>query len=219
MPNLLIALFLGYLLGSIPSGFLVSKCRGIDIRKHGSGNIGATNGFRTLGRQWGVLVFVLDVLKGVLAVRLAMAALPVLFAAPGAPVTWIQIGACQMPVGQFLGIVSGLGCFLGHCFPVWLGFKGGKGVAVGAGILVGLAPAVAAIGLTIWGITFKATRYVSLASLIAAVSLPIIFWALERRFDVIFWFILIISLLAVWRHRTNIQRLLAGTESRFEKKK
>ena len=201
MQSVFVAIFIGYLLGSIPSGFLVAKCRRVDIRQHGSGNIGATNVFRTLGRPWGILVFALDVLKGVIAVQFAMHCL-----------------STSVPADQ-LGIVAGFGCFLGHCFPVWLGFKGGKGVATGAGILIGLAPVAAGIGLAIWAICFKLTRYVSLASVIAAISMPFIVWAQERRFSAIFWFTLVISLLAIWRHRTNIQRLLAGTESRFEKKK
>jgi len=203
MQSVFVSLLIGYLLGSIPSGYLVGKCRGIDIRQHGSGNIGATNVVRTLGRPWGVLVFLLDVLKGIIAVQLAIQVLA---------------GIYKMPPDH-LGILAGFGCFLGHCFPVWLGFKGGKGVAVGAGILIGLAWVVAAIGLVIWAIAFKTTRYVSLASLLAAVSLPIIAWTQERRLGPIFWFTLVISLLAIWRHRANIQRLLAGTESRFEKKK
>lgn len=223
MQSVFIAVIIGYLLGSIPFGFLVSKARGIDIRQHGSGNIGATNVFRTLGRKWGVLVFVLDVLKGVIAVRLAMSAVPLPFASPGiiqgsAEGIWVQIGTYHMSAALFLAIVAGFGCFLGHCFPVWLGFKGGKGVAVGAGILIGLAPLVAVLGLAVWGISFYTTRYVSLASILAALSLPIFAWVLERHIGVIFWFCVVISALAIWRHRGNIQRLLAGTESRFDKK-
>ncbi|MDD5349405.1 MAG: glycerol-3-phosphate 1-O-acyltransferase PlsY [Chthoniobacteraceae bacterium] len=207
MLPLFLSVLTGYLLGSFPSGFVVGKCRGINIRQHGSGNIGATNVVRTLGRKWGVLVFALDVLKGILAVRLAM----LLFPSGGAGLL-TELG---IPPGMW----AGFGCFLGHCFPVWLGFKGGKGVAVGAGILIGLTPWVAVIGLTLWGIAFKVTRYVSLASLIAAVSLPITSWALYREVGALFWFTLILSLIAIWRHRSNIQRLLAGTESRFERKK
>jgi glycerol-3-phosphate acyltransferase PlsY len=195
--SLFLSVLTGYLLGSFPSGYVVGKCRGIDIRQHGSGNIGATNVVRTLGRKWGVLVFALDVLKGIIATQLIL----------------------RYYVSPNLAIVAGFGCFLGHCFPVWLGFKGGKGVAVGAGILIGLTPLVAVIGLALWGIAFKATRYVSLASLIAAVSLPISCWALDRQIGALFWFTLVISLIAIWRHRSNIQRLLAGTESRFERKK
>jgi len=195
--SLFLSVLTGYLLGSFPSGYVVGKCRGIDIRQHGSGNIGATNVVRTLGKKWGVLVFALDVLKGILATQLILHT----FASPN------------------FAIAAGFGCFLGHCFPVWLGFKGGKGVAVGAGILIGLTPLVAAIGLTLWGIIFKVSRYVSLASLVAAVSLPITSWVLYRQIGPLFWFTLVISLIAIWRHRSNIQRLLAGTESRFEKKK
>lgn len=206
MLSVLLSVAAGYLLGSIPSGFLVGKCRGIDIRRHGSGNIGATNVFRTLGRPWGILVFALDVLKGIVAVQLAMRA----FACGGA-------GCALSP--EHLGILAGFGCFLGHCFPVWLGFKGGKGVATGAGILIGLMPLTAALGLTLWGIVFYATRYVSLASIAAALSLPVIVWTIQRRFDALFWFTVVISAVAIWRHRANIRRLLAGTESRFEKKK
>lgn len=204
MLNVFLSVLIGYLLGSIPFGFLVGKCRGIDIRQHGSGNIGATNVFRTLGRKWGVLVFALDVIKGIVGVRLAMA-LPC-------------DAACSLAAGG-LGILAGFGCFLGHCFPVWLGFKGGKGVAVGAGILIGLLPLTAIIGLAIWGVVFQISRYVSLASILAAISLPISARLLEGRFSALFWFTLVISLIAIWRHRSNIQRLLAGTESRFEKKK
>ena len=206
MQSVLISVAIGYLLGSIPSGFLVGKCRGIDIRQHGSGNIGATNVVRTLGRNWGGLVFFLDVLKGIVAVQLAMRGLA------------CATSACPLPADQ-LGILAGFGCFLGHCFPVWLGFKGGKGVATGAGILIGLTPWTAILGLTIWVIVYYSSRYVSLASIVAAVSLPIIVWALQRQTNAVFWFTLVISALAIWRHRTNIQRLLAGTESRFEKKK
>ena len=110
----LLVMGVAYLLGSIPSGFLVGKCRGIDIRQHGSGNIGATNVVRTLGRNWGGWVCFLDVLKGSVAVQLAMRGLA------------CATAACPLPADQ-LGILAGFGCFLGHCFPVWLGFKGGKG--------------------------------------------------------------------------------------------
>ena len=206
MLSVLISVLIGYLLGSIPSGFLVGKCRGIDIRQHGSGNIGATNVVRTLGRNWGALVFALDVLKGIVAVQLAMRGL----ACAGA--------VCPIPADQ-LGILAGFGCFVGHCFPVWLGFKGGKGVATGAGILIGLTPWTAALGLLIWVVVYYSSRYVSLASIVAAVSLPLLVWLLQRQLSAVFWFTLVISALATWRHRTNIQRLLAGTESRFEKKK
>ncbi|MEI6352229.1 MAG: glycerol-3-phosphate 1-O-acyltransferase PlsY [Verrucomicrobiota bacterium] len=208
MQALFISVLIGYLLGSIPFGFLVGKARGIDIRKHGSGNIGATNVVRTLGKNWGVFVFILDVLKGAAAVQLAQR-LDINLAAPGV----------FHPSVNVIGIVAGLACILGHNYPAWLGFKGGKGVATSAGVLVGLMPAAAGIGLLVWVISYYSSRYVSLASIIAAVSLPVIVWALEREANSLFWFSLVISTLAIWRHRSNIQRLLAGTEHRFEKKK
>ncbi len=207
---LLIVLFVGYLFGSFPSGYVVGKCKGIDIRQHGSGNIGATNVVRTMGKKWGVLVFALDVLKGILGVRIAIAVF-----SPAANL----VNEAGLPLDQYLGITAGFGCFLGHCFPVWLGFKGGKGVAVGAGILIGLLPLTAVIGLIIWAICFQASRYVSLASIIAAISLPITTRLLQGYLSPLFWFTLILALIAIWRHRGNMQRLLAGTESRFERKK
>ena len=208
MQALFISVVIGYLLGSIPFGLLVGKARGIDIRKHGSGNIGATNVVRTLGRNWGVGVFILDVLKGAAAVQLAQR-LDIDLAPPGV----------FHPSLNVIGIVAGLACILGHNYPAWLGFKGGKGVATSAGVLVGLMPLAAAIGLLVWVISYYSSRYVSLASILAAVALPIIVWGLEREANSLFWFSLVISTLAIWRHRANIQRLIAGTEHRFEKKK
>jgi acyl phosphate:glycerol-3-phosphate acyltransferase len=230
MLPIILSLLIGYLLGSFPSGYVIGKCRGVDIRQHGSGNIGATNVTRTLGKKWGVLVFAMDVLKGILGVRLAIALLPLLTGLPPHQSAWLSgslwgpeamLGHVRIdiPFDQFAGMIAGLGCFLGHCFPVWLGFKGGKGVAVGAGILIGLMPLTAIIGLAIWAVCFKASRYVSLASIIAAISLPITTWFLYGHFSPLFWFALLISLIAIWRHRGNVQRLLAGTESRFERKK
>ena len=209
MQGLLLSVLTGYLLGSIPFGFLVGKARGIDIRQHGSGNIGATNVVRTLGRNWGVFVFILDVLKGVVAVQLAERVLGIDLAPPGT----LHLSK------ELLGIIAGMACILGHNYPAWLGFKGGKGVATSAGVLIGLMPLAAVIGLGVWGSAFYISRYVSLASILAAVSLPVIVFALERRANELFWFSLVISTLAILRHRANIQRLLAGTEHRFEKKK
>ena len=201
---LLVSLLGGYLAGSIPFGFIVSRARGVDIRKHGSGNIGATNVLRTLGKKWGVLVFTLDFLKG-----LAAALLATWFAGPD--------------LAARMGILAGVGCILGHNYPVWLGFKGGKGIATSAGVLFGLAPLATAIALTVWTASFFATRYVSLASIIAAATLPtmagILQWVQRGSLDAVFWFAAIAAVLAIWRHRPNIRRLLDGTEHRFEKKK
>ena len=216
-PNLLVSVLLtalgGYLLGSIPFGFIVGKLCGVDIRKQGSGNIGATNVLRTLGKKWGVLVFTLDALKGLAAGLLAQWIFRIDLAPPGVT----HLAAANA------GILAGVGCILGHNFPVWLGFKGGKGIATSAGVLLGLAPLATLIALTVWVTMFYASRYVSLASIIAAATLPtvcgLLQWFGRGSVDAIFWFATIAATLAIWRHRPNIQRLLAGTEHRFEKKK
>lgn len=204
MHPLLLTVLTGYLLGSIPFGLLVGRLNGIDIRQHGSGNIGATNVLRTLGKKWGYMTFALDVLKGVAAVVLVHF-LPLREAAGFTPV--------------ILKIAAGLACIVGHNFPVWLKFKGGKGVATTGGVLVALLPLAALIAVAAWVVTFYATRYVSMASLVAAVAIPAAVWGIERQVDPLFGFSLVVAALGIWRHRANIQRLLAGTESRFEKKK
>lgn len=189
-----------FLIGSIPTGYLVARARGIDIRQHGSGNIGATNVFRTLGKPLGIFVFFADVIKGAAAVWLALR-----FG-----------GGAELP-----GIVAAVAAIAGHNYTPWLGFKGGKGIATSAGVLIALAPWVALIGVAVWGALFYATRYVSVASIGAAASLPVVagvFWAVGRGGAPLFGFLLLISALAIWRHRANIQRLRAGTESRFAKK-
>ena len=210
---ILISLLTGYLLGSIPFGFIVGKALGVDIRKQGSGNIGATNVLRTLGKKWGVLVFTLDALKGLAAVLVVQRVFGIDLAPPG---------VCHLNQAQ-AGILAGVGCILGHNFPVWIGFKGGKGIATSAGVLMGLAPLATLIALTAWVSFFYLTRYVSLASIIAAALLPtvagILQWSSRGSLDAVFWFAAVAAVLAIWRHRPNIKRLIAGTEHRFEKKK
>ena len=201
MPLYLIA-FGAFLLGSIPTGYLVARAKGVDIRKHGSGNIGATNVFRTLGKPLGILVFFIDALKGFGAVWLAN-----------------HFGeACP-----WTGIVAAVAAIAGHNYTPWLGFKGGKGIATSAGVLLALMPwAVLAIAV-VWIVMFKVSRYVSLASICAAAALPIAVGALWYSGcggnGPLLGFSLAISALAIWRHRSNIERLRAGTESRFERKK
>lgn len=204
MHPLLLTVLSGYLLGSIPFGLLVGRLNGIDIRQHGSGNIGATNVLRTLGKKWGYTTFALDVLKGVLAVVLVHF-LPLPEAAGFTPV--------------ILKIAAGLACIVGHNFPVWLKFKGGKGVATTGGVLVALLPLAALVAVAAWVVTFYTTRYVSVASIVAAIAIPVAVWSIERQIDPLFIFSLVVAALGIWRHRANIQRLLAGTESRFERKK
>src|SRR5712691_6251882 len=149
----------GYLIGSCPNGYLIGRAFGIDIRQHGSGNIGATNVMRLLGKRWGYLVFTLDALKGFLAVRLAF---------DGAAAT--LSGSMHR---EIVGIATGLACILGHTFPVWLHFRGGKGVATSAGVLLGLMPIAVVSVFAVWMLLYQITRYVSVASIAAAVALPI----------------------------------------------
>jgi glycerol-3-phosphate acyltransferase PlsY len=201
MPLYLIA-FSAFLLGSIPTGYLVARAKGVDIRKHGSGNIGATNVFRTLGKPLGVLVFLIDALKGFGAVWLAN-----------------HFGeACP-----WTGIVAAVAAIAGHNYTPWLGFKGGKGIATSAGVLLALMPWAVLVIAIVWFAVFKISRYVSLASICAAAALPVAVGALWYAGfggnGPLLGFALIISALAIWRHRSNIERLRAGTESRFEPKK
>ncbi len=195
-----------YLIGSIPTGYLVGRARGVDLRKEGSGNIGATNALRVVGKKWGYLVFGADAFKGWLAVALARASGLFLDAGPEIP----------------LGVVAAIFVMIGHIFPVWLGFKGGKGIATSAGVMIALYPIwVFIFGLSVWSILFFATRYVSVASIAAAISLPVgsgVLWALGYCDGIRTAIAGTMAVLAIWRHIPNIQRLLAGTEKKFEKK-
>ncbi len=193
----------GYLLGSIPTGLLVGKAKGIDIRKHGSGNIGATNVFRILGKKFGIFVFVCDALKGVLA------------AIAGAFFAGRQFSPA------LAGIVCGVACILGHNFPVWLKFKGGKGVATSLGVVFGLVPLAGVVSFAVWGAVLFLSRYVSLASIVGAIAVPVTVAFTEHGADrtPLLAFNSFAALLIIVRHRANIRRLLAGTENRFEKKK
>ncbi len=203
--NYVLAAVIGYLLGSCPNGFLVSRARGVDIRKHGSGNIGATNVLRVLGKGWGYLVFALDAFKGFAAVRLAFA-----FASAINP---------EGPYREVVGIAAGLACILGHTFPVWLRFRGGKGVATSAGVLLGLMPLAVVSVFIVWFILFKGTHYVSVASIGASLALPL-FVALYLRIKLLTGasllpFSILIAGVVIWRHRSNMQRLFHGKEARF----
>ncbi|HEX4086811.1 MAG TPA: glycerol-3-phosphate 1-O-acyltransferase PlsY [Chthoniobacteraceae bacterium] len=223
---------IGYLLGSIPFGYLVARARGIDIRQHGSGNIGATNVLRTLGKGPGLTVFACDALKGLIAVLIGshIATDPhnirviteAGHAYQGANLV-VTHTTYFVRLPEAVGsITAAIACIIGHNFPIWLGFKGGKGMATSAGVLIGMMPSVAVSCLTLWFIVFKATRYVSLASIAAAIMLPVstmVFLLLGyMRGWPYFYFAVAACLLAVWRHRSNIVRLANGTENRFEKK-
>ncbi len=200
--TLLICTLFAYLIGSIPFGLLLAKTRGKDIRTLGSGNIGATNVLRCLGKPLGITCFVLDVLKG-------------------------YIPACLFPlllnslkpdaVGPSIGILFGAFAILGHNFPVFLKFKGGKGVATSAGVLLGVAPLAVGLGILTWAIVFFISGYVSLGSIIASIVVILTSWA--GNYGLVTAIALtLLSTLTIYRHRSNIQRLLAGTENKFQKK-
>ena len=205
---------LGYLIGSVNFAVLVAKKHGVDILKEGSGNPGATNVKRVLGKGPGNLVFALDALKGFVG-----AGLPTLVGF----VIASQGVAIVIPGDSFIHGVAGLvGTLLGHCFSCFLKFKGGKGVASTIGGLLVLLPVPIVIGAVLWGLVFLLSRYVSLASLVLGVSLPLSCWLLplftSLKFGPAqFWFAAAIAAFNAWTHRSNIGRLLAGTENRFVK--
>lgn len=198
----------GYLLGSFPAGYFAGRLAGVDVRTVGSGNIGATNVLRVLGKKWGLPVFAIDAFKGFAAVRLAF--------------LFVRYWPEAKPYAEYFGILGAIMSVVGHSFPVWLRFKGGKGVATSAGAMIGLVPLAVPLVFLVWLIVFQTTRYVSLASIVAAVFLPIIVglfarWKLVDTRALIYVSILMM-LLVVWRHRSNFSRLLKGTEQRFTRK-
>ena len=199
---------LGYLIGSVNFAVLVAKKHGVDILKEGSGNPGATNVKRVLGKGPGNLVFALDALKGFVG-----AGLPTLVGY----VIATQGIALVIPGDAFVhGVAGFVGTLLGHCFSCFLKFKGGKGVASTIGGLLVLLPIPILIGASLWALVFLASRYVSLASLALGVSLPVSCLFLKYGQSQ-FWFAAAIAAFNVWTHRSNIGRLLAGTENRFVK--
>jgi len=196
----LLSLLLGYLLGSIPSGYLAGRwCKGIDLRELGSGSTGATNVLRQVGKGPALVVFVIDVAKGAAAVLLA-----------GALTQTSQLN-------DWIQVLAGLTALAGHIWPVWLGFKGGKAVATGLGMFLGLAWPV---GLACFGIfltTLTLFRIVSLSSVVAAISLPLLM-AAGSDGNAKLVVALVAMALVIWRHRSNLQRIVAGTEPRLGQK-
>ena len=190
-------LILSYFLGAIPFGLIIGKAwRGIDIRDHGSGNIGATNVFRTLGPGPGTVVFIADVLKGLI---------PVVAAKQIAPGTgWLPVAA-------------GMSSILGHTLSVFLRFKGGKGVATSLGVAIGLTPIIAAIAFGLWVVIFALTRYVSVASMLGCISVPVMMWATDCPLEYRIFGVLVGAYVIV-KHRSNIVRLTQGKENRFGRK-
>ena len=196
----LFTLLLGYLLGSIPSGFLAGKwCKGIDLRSVGSGSTGATNVLRNVGKGPALVVFLVDVAKGAAAVLLASALTQ------------------NNPLNDWIQVLAGLAALAGHIWPIWLGFKGGKAVATGLGLFLGLAWPV---GLACFGMfmaVFSLSRIVSLASVVAALSLPLLM-AAGSGSNANLVVALVAMALVIWRHRSNIQRLINGTEPKVGQK-
>jgi glycerol-3-phosphate acyltransferase PlsY len=195
-PPAAVALALGYLLGSIPFGLILTRAAGLgDVRKIGSGNIGATNVLRTGHKGLALLTLVLDALKGTAAVLLAE-----------------RYGAGE-GIAILASLLGGLGAFLGHIFPVWLGFKGGKGVATYIGVLIGALWQGALLFCGSWLAIAVLTRYSSLSALVAAVITPIAMWAAGERPAAML--AAVMSVLLLWKHQGNIGRLMRGEEPRI----
>ena len=213
MPNPSFWLWLtgSYLLGSLPFGLLIGKAQGVDLRAHGSGNIGATNAGRILGKKWGLICFALDVMKGFIPAFLAAT-----LADHGAYWTAHEATHWQSSL-LWLGI--GFASVIGHCFPCWLKFRGGKGVATSLGALLGFWPVMSlpALGaFAIWLLAVNLSGYVGLASVVAAICLPPLALASSLYFrhpwQVFLGLSLPLALLVVWKHRSNLRNISQGTE-------
>jgi glycerol-3-phosphate acyltransferase PlsY len=189
-------LLASYLLGAIPTSHLVSRTfANIDLRQHGSGNLGATNLYRVLGWKYAIPVALFDIAKGVI---------PVVVFAP------------QMSRSELYALACGVAAILGHVFSVFVHFKGGKGVATAAGVMLGMTPLALATAAVVWGLVLLLTGYVSLASIAAAAVLPLAVYMLEQPTSPeLFWVVVLVAGGVIVLHRRNIQRLLKGTESRF----
>jgi acyl phosphate:glycerol-3-phosphate acyltransferase len=197
-------LVISYLVGSIPFGYVIAIAKGVDVRKQGSGNIGATNVGRVLGRKYGILIFILDLLKGFMAVFLV----PIFISETEFPTT----------SDNLLVILCGLCAIFGHAFPVYLGFKGGKAVATSFGVFIWLSPIPVAIAFGIWVLTVIVSRYVSLGSIISSLVLmgAIIAFENEPFGGGVFLTALSIAvvILIIIKHTSNIQRIITGTETK-----
>jgi glycerol-3-phosphate acyltransferase PlsY len=199
----ILVVLVAYLLGSIPTGFLVAKARGVDIRTVGSGNIGATNVFRILGKPAGIFVLLADAAKGWLAVFLVAKLVADWFYPAAGPLAY-----------EWFKICAGIAAILGHNYTCWLHFKGGKGIATSAGVLVALVWLPLLIILGVWIVVFAASRYVSLASICASFVLPFAAWFTGKNLATVI-VTAVLAVLAIYKHRANIQRLLRGTENKI----
>jgi glycerol-3-phosphate acyltransferase PlsY len=192
-------LILSYLVGAIPTSFLAGRIfRGIDLREHGSGNLGATNLYRTLGWKFAVPVGLFDIAKG---------AIPVVLFAP------------QVAASERVAVACGVAAVIGHVYSIFVRFRGGKGVATAAGVMLGLAPYAVLALLVLWALIVFGTGYVSLGSIVAAGLLPLAVWILHPGARGLLPVIGLVAAGIVWLHRANIRRLLAGTENRFGRRR
>ena len=222
MLSIALILALSYLLGAVPFSLVVGRAMGVDLRQHGSGNAGATNALRVLGKGPGLLVFVLDFAKGLAAVVLVSQ-----LRVGGESLVGL-LGSRPDLAAAWAATLAGTAAMLGHVFTVWGrlffgSWKGGKGVATGAGMLAGLAPLPVALAAVVFAAVLAATRYVSLGSILAALSLPVSLVVLHAAFGVaspppVWIFALVVPAFIVWTHRANVRRLLDGTESRVGSK-
>ena len=181
-----------YLLGSVPTGYILGSRAGIDVRKAGSGNVGATNVARVVGKPQGIVTLIADVMKGFVPVFVAG----------------------HLNLGSMAMALAGTAAFLGHLYPVFLGFRGGKGVATALGVFLGLAPLTTFVLIVIFAVAMLATRIVSLSSMIAAAAAPITLWIFSYPPDLVGAGVFL-AMMIVWRHRANIRRLVDGIEPKF----
>jgi len=196
---LFLGLFAAYLIGSIPTSYIVGRLlKGVDIRKFGSGNVGAANTFRVIGRLPGLIVLVLDILKGFITVTYIAS-------------FFLYVSPVARP--ELYRVLAGLAAIAGHNWTIFLRFKGGKGVATSAGVVIGLMPKIFWLGFLVWCIVFSITGYVSLASIIAAILTPIFTLIFSESTEVIV-FMSVLCLMIIYRHRSNITRLKNGEEKR-----
>lgn len=208
-----------YLLGSIPTGFLVAKAKGVDIRSVGSGNIGATNAMRVLGKPAGIFVLLMDALKGYAACYLGM-------------LVCNHYVSCNFGWGNLrpdlfndastllerFAIIAGIFAVIGHNYTCWLKFKGGKGIATTAGVYLALAPWAVLVALVVFILAVLLTKYVSVGSISAAVALPVTVWVMTPHNLFLGIVTTALGALAIYKHKSNLQRIMAGTENRLGKK-
>jgi glycerol-3-phosphate acyltransferase PlsY len=201
-----VAILVSYLLGSIPAAYIAGKARGVDLRRHGSGNLGATNVIRVLGTRIGLAVFAFDMAKG---------AAPVLFFS-----RWVPASTIPTPdAPTIIGIICGLAAIIGHVRPIYLGFgRGGKGVATAAGVFLALAPVQTLLALIVFAVVLLSSGYVSLGSLMSATMLPILLGITLGPRSPLFMISVAVAAFVFWTHRANIVRLRNGEEHRFGKR-